>query len=198
MRSGELCALHWEDVEANYIRIHRQQLLDNSVKGQRRSYEVQYTKDERKRPHGGRRFPITLQIKEILILAKGLEGDSLYIFHEADGEWIKKDGYEHYLSKRCHALGIKTTNNHAFIMALNSLLILQGFSSAGRALLLGHSVETNERLSGNKQCSRRESNPYLALRSMVYHFVNCSYHIFPYCFFANCAAWRQVNLHKIP
>lgn len=38
----------------------------------------------------------------------------------------------------------------------------------------------------------------LPLRSTAYHFVNCSYHIFPCCFFANCAAWRQVNLHKFP
>ena len=28
----------------------------------------------------------------------------------------------------------------------------------------------------------------LSLRSTAYHFVNCSYHIFPCCFFANCAA----------
>ena len=42
----------------------------------------------------------------------------------------------------------------------------------------------------------RTSGP--ALRSTAYHFVNCSYHIFPCCFFANCAAWRQVNLHKFP
>ena len=34
----------------------------------------------------------------------------------------------------------------------------------------------------------RTSGP--ALRSTAYHFVNCSYHIFPCCFFANCAAWR--------
>ena len=38
----------------------------------------------------------------------------------------------------------------------------------------------------------------LSLRSTAYHFVNCSYHIFPCCFFANSAAWRQVNLHKFP
>ncbi len=42
----------------------------------------------------------------------------------------------------------------------------------------------------------RTSDP--SLRSTAYHFVNCSYHIFPCCFFANCAAWRQVNLHKFP
>lgn len=40
--------------------------------------------------------------------------------------------------------------------------------------------------------------PDPTLRSTAYHFVNCSYHIFPCCFFENCAAWRQVNLHKFP
>lgn len=145
MRSAELCALRWEDIEANYIHIHRQQLLDNSVKGQRKYFEVQYTKEERKHPHGGRRFTRTPEINEILYFAKALEGDSIYVFHDTNGDWIKKDGYGHYLAKRCHALGIETTNNHAFRMALNSELISQDFDAAKRALLLGHSVETNER-----------------------------------------------------
>lgn len=39
---------------------------------------------------------------------------------------------------------------------------------------------------------------YIPLRSTAYHFVNGSYHIFLCCFFANCAAWRLVNLHKFP
>ncbi len=90
MRSAELCSLKWEDIETNYIHIHRQQLLDNTVKGQRRYYEVLYTKDERKHPHGGRRFPRTPEIDEILVLAKSLKGDSIYVFHDPDGAWIKK------------------------------------------------------------------------------------------------------------
>ena len=40
--------------------------------------------------------------------------------------------------------------------------------------------------------------PSLTLRSLAYHFVNCSYHNFLCCCFANCDAWRQVNLHKFP
>ena len=145
MRSAELCSLKWEDIETNYIHIHRQQLLDNTVKGQRRYYEVLYTKDERKHPHGGRRFPRTPEIDEILVLAKSLKGDSIYVFHDPDVAWIKKDGYGQHLKKRCIALGIETTNNHAFRMALNSKLISEGYSPAERSLLLGHSVETNER-----------------------------------------------------
>lgn len=49
--------------------------------------------------------------------------------------------------------------------------------------------------SGTPDWSRTSG---LTLRSMAYHFVNCSYHIFPCCFFANCATWGQVNLHKSP
>lgn len=145
MRSAELCALHWEDVKPDYIHIHRQQLLDNSIKGQRRYYEVQYTKEERKHPHGGRYFMRTPEIDEILNLAKALEGESIYVFHDPNGEWVKADGYGHYLAKRCCALGIQTTNNHAFRMALNNYLISQEIDARDRALLLGHSVETNER-----------------------------------------------------
>lgn len=145
MRSAELCSLKWEDIETNYIHIHRQQLLDNTIKGQRRYYEVLYTKDERKHPHGGRRFPKTPEIDNILELAHALKGNSIYVFHDLDGAWIKKDGYGQYLKKRCRALGIETTNNHAFRMALNSKLIHEDYSSAERSLLLGHSVETNER-----------------------------------------------------
>ena len=38
----------------------------------------------------------------------------------------------------------------------------------------------------------------LPLRSTAYHFASCSYYNFSCCFFANCVAWRQVNLHKNP
>lgn len=144
MRCGELCSLRWEDVETDFIHIHRQQIIDNSVKGQRKIYEVPYTKDERMQPHDGRRFPRTLEIDKILEIAKNLPGDSIYVFHDGN-DWVLKDGYGHYLSKRCRALGITTTHNHAFRMALNSRLIAEGYMPADRALLLGHSVETNER-----------------------------------------------------
>ena len=39
---------------------------------------------------------------------------------------------------------IDCTHNHAFRVAFNSRLIGLGFSSADRALILGHEVQTNE------------------------------------------------------
>ena len=41
--------------------------------------------------------------------------------------------------------GITTTNNHAFRISLNNKFIQLGLSADERSLLLGHSVEVNER-----------------------------------------------------
>ena len=142
MRRAELCALHWEDIEENFIHIHRQQLSDSP--NSKNHYEVQYTKDEREHPHGGRRFPITPAIREILTLARKLKGTSEYVFHDGNS-WILVDGYTHFLSRKCRSLGITTTNNHAFRVSLNNKFIQLGLSADERSLLLGHSVEVNER-----------------------------------------------------
>lgn len=147
MREGELAAIHRSDVDDEYIHIHRQQVLKKKQNGQsQRYYEVTYTKDERMHPHGGRKFPVTDQIRKIVELADKIPGKSEYLFHDpGNAEPVKKDTYCKYLHKHCKKLGFETTNNHAFRMALNSRMIAKGLSPADRALLLGHSVETNER-----------------------------------------------------
>lgn len=144
MRCAELSALRWEDISDDFIHIHRQQVIKHSGKGNRKIYEVQYTKDERQHPHDGRWFPITDKIAEILTMARALDGNSIYVFHSGS-QWVNKDGYAQYLKKHCRKLGISTTNNHAFRMSLNSRMIDEGYEPRTRALLLGHSIETNER-----------------------------------------------------
>lgn len=144
MRAGELPALLWADVGNDSIHIHRQQLLDNSVKGARSYNDVQYTKNERAHPDDGRYFPITDELSRVLDLARRLPGVSEYVFHTPDGETVTKDSYELFLKRRCRTLGIPATNNHAFRMSLNTKLISLGLDASQRALLLGHSVRTNE------------------------------------------------------
>ncbi|MCR5023759.1 MAG: tyrosine-type recombinase/integrase [Lachnospiraceae bacterium] len=140
MRVGELTALHKEDVQDDYIHVHRQQ-----IKSGNKHVEVPYTKDERLHPHNGRYIPLTKEAKRVIELASLLSGDSPYLFHESNkSEMIPKDGYVHNLQKRCKRLGCVPTNNHAFRMAFNSRLIEMGFSASDRALILGHEVQTNE------------------------------------------------------
>jgi len=147
MRSGELCALHWSDVdfENKMLHIHRQQIID-IVDGKRQGfYEVDYTKDERRRPHGGRYFPITNEIKCLLKELRSISDESEHIFSE-NGKYIEKTSYEKYLNRLCKSIGISITKNHAFRMTLNSnVLIEQGLNTKQRAYILGHSVSTNER-----------------------------------------------------
>lgn len=143
LRAGELSALQWADVLDEFIHVHRQQIRDVSS-GHQVFYDVEYTKDERRHNHGGRYVPRTPAINEALDLAKKLDGDSRYVFHDKNGNAISKDSYEQNLRRACNRLGIDTSNNHAFRIAFNSKLIEKGLSPADRALILGHAVQTNE------------------------------------------------------
>ena len=144
MRIGELTALHIEDVEEDYVHVHRQQVSIPVEQGNKLE-EVPYTKDERLHPHNGRYIPLTKEGKRIVELAKAIPGESVYLFHDKNSsKMIPKDGYVKNLRRRCIRLGCVPTNNHAFRMAFNSRLIELGLSSSDRALILGHEVQTNE------------------------------------------------------
>lgn len=143
LRAGELSALRWHDVLNDYIHIHRQQVVDRSS-GHQQFHDVDYTKDERKHPHGGRYIPRTARINEVLEYAEQLPGSSEYLFHDKNGKPITKDSYMLHLRRSCDKLGISTRNNHAFRVAVNSSMIEKGLSAADRALILGHAVQTNE------------------------------------------------------
>lgn len=144
MRAGELTALHVEDVQDEFIHVHRQQIKVSEGK-HNKLVEVGYTKDERTHPHNGRFIPITEEARRVIDMAKAIPGDSPYLFHEKNcSEMIPTDGYIQNLRKRCRRLGCVPTNNHAFRMAFNSRMIELGFSVSDRALILGHEVQTNE------------------------------------------------------
>ncbi|MBR6406229.1 MAG: tyrosine-type recombinase/integrase [Lachnospiraceae bacterium] len=144
LRSGELAAIHVSDIENEYLHIHRQQRIIKLDNDKYDLEELPYTKDERTHPHNGRRVPITEECREAINLALNLPGESEYLFHDSDGNPINKDSYNLYLRRLCTRLGIVATNNHAFRIAFNSRMIHLGFSSAERALIMGHAVTTNE------------------------------------------------------
>ena len=148
MRVGELCALKWDDVQADAIHIHAQQLMYKE--NGRNYYYVDWTKDEKGFSQGGRRFPITIEIRNLLSEIKSVQ-DSLgikseYVFCNREGRWIYTKAYSDCLRALCRSLGFQVTNNHAFRMSLNSnVFIPLGIPVTERARLLGHSVETNEK-----------------------------------------------------
>ena len=147
MRRAELCALEWDDVDFDtmMIHVHREQIDEKNGNTAFLS-TTHYTKDQRIRPRNGRYIPILDNMKEALMLAKQIPGVSKFVFHDpyTDG-MISTNSYSQYLKRRCKALGISATNNHAFRKAFNTKLIRLGFSPDERAYIMGHSVETNER-----------------------------------------------------
>lgn len=147
MRVGELTALKKSDIDKDYIWVHRQQImvLDEDTKVKRHWETVEYTKNERANPKGGRLIPITEECQTALDIANELPGDSEFVFHHPNGEPVIKDSYEYYLRRRCKTLGIKISHNHAFRVAFNARLIEAGVDGNERCLVLGHSMQTNER-----------------------------------------------------
>ncbi len=145
-RAGEVVAIHREDIGNEFIHIHRQQVREmDSINGNMVFTEVPYTKDERICPHDGRLVPLLEHAQKAIELARAIPGDSKYLFHDPNSsEMVTKDSYMRYLKRVCEKLGCQATNNHAFRIAFNSKLIEIGFSSADRALINGHAVQTNE------------------------------------------------------
>lgn len=155
MRVGELLAIHIEDLltsdnapvdprhikDASKIHIHRQLVYSGSD-----YVEVLYTKNEKDFYADGRYFPVSDEVRKVLILIQPSVGSSKYLFHDIDSDApIKKDGYMHHLRKLCRKAKTGPTNNHAFRMRLNRILESKGFTSLERSMLLGHKMETNER-----------------------------------------------------
>lgn len=90
-------------------------------------------------------IPITARCREAIELALQMPGESQYLFHHPDGGQILKDSYEYYLRRVCRRLNIKVSNNHAFRVAFNARFIEAGVDGNDRCLVLGHSMQTNER-----------------------------------------------------
>lgn len=162
MRVGEICSLKWNDVYDNYIHIHSQQLKSKSAPNNTgipkpkgtlapktsKYYYADWTKDEKGISSGGRKFPLTTKIRNLLSELRSVQKElgirSEYVFCNLDGEWIKTDAYLTCLRRICANLNLTVTNNHAFRMSLNSnVFIPLGIPATERAALLGHSVETN-------------------------------------------------------
>ena len=59
-----------------------------------------------------------------------------------------------------------------------------------------NTIQYGKCVKEQKRLMQRGHESLESVGSMAHHFVNCSYHIFPGCFFANCAAWRQSNPYK--
>ena len=147
MRAGELPALRKNDVRDGYIYVHRQQLKEpKTASGKKNLFkEVDYTKNERANPRGGRKIPITKECQKALEIALKLPGKSEYLFHHPNGKPVLKDSYEYYLRRRCASLGINISNNHAFRVAFNARLIKAGVDANQRCYVLGHNMQTNEK-----------------------------------------------------
>lgn len=116
VRVAEIPPLRWSDITEKGIHIHRQQRMTR-IKGEGRTFEeLPYTKNERLHPKGGRFFPITDVIEDILTELKELQEklgiSSEFIFCDEKGDWLNKETYSQRLRRMCRRIGYEITNNH--------------------------------------------------------------------------------------
>ena len=114
MRLGELAALKKTDVDDDYIWVHRQQVVvfEDERCRNRQIKDLEYTKNEKENPKGGRLIPITDNCRAALQMANEIPGESEYVFHHPNDKPIVKESNEYYLRRRCKALGIGISHNH--------------------------------------------------------------------------------------
>lgn len=114
---------------------------------ERKCEYIPVTKNERGVSKGGRYFPITRRIQEILLEMKSMQQtagvSSEYVFCHLDGTFIDPKSYERYVHKIFDAVGISNKTSYVFRRGLNQLLDERGVSPTNRAKLLGHTVNTN-------------------------------------------------------
>ena len=150
-RVGEIFSLKWSDIDfdSKLIHIHSQQLC-TFKDGSNHYYYAPYTKNERGISKGGRLFPLTNELHDLLVRLdqeqKELGIKSDYVFVHRSGEWVTTRQYQSYLRRICRKHGLQLTNNHSFRKTLNSAVFHKnGLSISDSAELLGHSEETNLR-----------------------------------------------------
>lgn len=149
VRVGEIPPLKWSDVaDGESIHIHCQQ-TEERKKGEHVHFEiVDYTKNERMHPNGGRKFPIYDELASLLkqIKAEQVEAgiSSEYIFSDKDGKPITKASIDKFFRYRQKKLGYSITNIHAIRKSFNSnVLRYTRLQEQDIAYILGHSIRTN-------------------------------------------------------
>lgn len=147
-RPDELICLKWTDFDLKnrLVYIERQQV---ELKHPQRYQVVEYTKNERGISQGGRLVP--LSSKAILVLeelkkAQDTSGiKSEWLFADENGNLRNKGGYFRFIGKLREKLHFGKKSSYAFRRGLSAKLESKGIEPSDRAMILGHSVETNLR-----------------------------------------------------
>lgn len=153
LRVAEIPALKWTDIEMIdghlYFHIQRQQ-LDRKYEGHMEYYFVDWLKEEKGISRGGRYFPITVEILNLLTEIRERQKrnniSSSFIFCYRNGAPIKKRAIADRNRHICiEKLGLQISNIHAYRKTLNSVIFEAKYNMPAetRAKFLGHSVETN-------------------------------------------------------
>lgn len=165
-RTGEICALKWNDIFEYGIHFHSQIVDDRIHNGKDKWRLLNWTKDEKGISKGGRIFPFIDGVEELLNELKQKQSElnikSEFVFAKADGSFTTPEDYRGSLLKLCRKLNLNVTNNHAFRKATNQRLEDEGYRISERSSILGHSPRVNQEnyTKADNEFIRRSTEKY--------------------------------------
>ena len=139
MRVGELAALHWSDIDDDWIHVdyseHRLDYVDRPseiVVGEPKNYKH-------------RKIPMTDDISDLFLKVKrlGFSSSEGYVFCRKDGERCTAHAIGSAVSRRADEAGISKTSIHEIRRTVSSYL-RQELPIKAVASMLGHLETTNE------------------------------------------------------
>lgn len=108
MRVGEIVALKWEDIEEDFIYVHRTQITYKDENGE----YVHTVKDDTKTQAGNRDVVIVPQLRPVLKRLKAINPFTEYVFENSQGKVILKNTICKRLHIICDQLNIKRRGVH--------------------------------------------------------------------------------------
>lgn len=134
IRSGELAALKFDDVEGNWLHIQRQEIKYREEGEKHYRFEVvDYTKTDA----GDRRIALPPQALDTIAKLRELNPDGEYIMQTADGK-MKKDSFNRKLYRVCTNCGVEKKSMHKIRKTYGTQLLNSGADDIFTTRQMGH------------------------------------------------------------
>lgn len=141
MRTAELAALKFSDIQDNKIHICRQEIRYKGDNGKTVHEIVEYTKTE-----SGDRFVIlTDNAKAILDEIRSMNDPYEFVMTKPDGVKLRCDAFDRLLYTACKMAGIKQRSMHKLRKTFGTMLIDSGTEDSIVMEMMGHSDITTTR-----------------------------------------------------
>lgn len=135
LRIGELCALHWNDIDGSSIKVRRtmQRLRKEDGTG------TELVIGTPKTGSSCREIPIPSFLKEMIEEFRAKKSDSIYFLSPSNYKILEPRNLQYMFQKYLKAAGVEKANFHALRHTFATRCVERGFETKSLSEVLGHS-----------------------------------------------------------